>query len=143
MISTSSDNKPAATNGPVAFSLFDEFVNTYPHYNLDPWEFDFGLLVAIQKLKYSEIAVNELDRYVGMIPTYRHLREQAKAGKRVEPARYTVYIEQVAKFVGYDEGVITVEKLNRFISSSEGKEIHNSFRGYADAYFFVADAGEN
>ena len=57
-----------------------------------------------------------LDSFIGMIPTYRHLWEQAKAGKRAEPPYYALYLEDVAGAMGYDEGVINAEKLKAFLS---------------------------
>jgi hypothetical protein len=141
-ISTSTDPIPAETNTPVPLALLDELAKAYPHYSMDPWEFNFGLLVAIQKLKYSDITVGELDCYIGLIPTYRHLKDQDTVGTRQPLSRYTAWITMRASFSGYDEEVITVEKLNRFIASAEGKAIHASFSGVSDEYFNVADAGE-
>jgi hypothetical protein len=84
------DFTPPQICWPVAAQLFDEFVNTYPHYNLDPWESDFGLLAAYQKLRDNHGVLNSgiMGSYIGMMPTSRHLREQAKAGKRPEPPYY-------------------------------------------------------
>ena len=141
-ISASTDDIPAETNTPIPLAMLDEFANVYPHYNMDPWEFNFGLLVAIQKLKYSVITIGELDCYIGLIPTYRHLKDQEMAGKRQPLSQYTAWIAMMAPFSGYDEEVITIEKLNRFIASAEGKAIHASFRGVSDEYFIVADVGE-
>lgn len=82
-----------------------------------------------------------MDTYVGMMPTYRHLYEQAKAGKRAEPPYYILYLEGVAGAMGYDEGVINAEKLRSFLASAEGQEIRRAFRGYRDECFGVEDAG--
>ena len=109
---------------------------------MDPWEFNFGILAAIQKLKAREITVQEIDCYIGMIPTYRHLKNQESIGKRPEIPDYTDFIHVVFTGAGYDEEIVTVEKLNRFIESAQGKEIHTSFRGYRDSCFLIVDAGE-
>lgn len=123
--------------------MFDESVNTYPHYNPDPGEFDFGLLAAYQELEDNNGAMISrfMDSYIGMMPTYRPLQEQTKAGKTAEPPYYILYLEDVAGFMAYEEGVITAEKLKDFISLPEGQDIRKAFRGYKDEYFNVEDAG--
>jgi hypothetical protein len=129
---------------PIAMEMFDQFVATYPHYNLDPWEFHFGLLAANQQARdrYGVLKSAILDSFVGLIPTYRHLRSlAAKLPHRPELISYSEYLDEYARFAGYCEHVITPEKLGQFLDSFEGKQITANFRGYRDDCFGVLNAG--